>query len=211
MSRITTRDPASLQARITPDSIYCPPKRPGSDHGDEYHIFFITGNPGLIAYYHKFLAYLSNLLNEDQEISDGVHIYGHSLGGFEFEAEKDTKGTPYGLQQQIDYVETLLENYVGAQNIVPENQDALNASSHKPLKVILMGHSAGAYILLEVLRRHRKKLSPGKGTGMEIVGGVLLFPTITHIAESPSGLKLGVWFALICSFVARAHESCSGC
>lgn len=205
---------APLEAHISPDSIYCPPKRLSSDHG-EYHIFFITGNPGLIAYYHTFLASLSNLFNEDQDISNGVngiHIYGHSLGGFNTTAKNETKVGPYGLQQQIDYVETTLESYIRAQNIIRKSQQAIDTSSHRPLKVILMGHSVGAYILLEVLRRSRKQLSLGRETGMEIVGGVLLFPTITHIAKSPSGLKLGVWLASVCSVVAQAHwSSFSGC
>lgn len=205
---------ARLVAHISPDSIYCPPKRLSSDHG-EYHIFFITGNPGLIAYYHTFLASLSNLFNEDQDISNGVngiHIYGHSLGGFNTTADKAKKVGPYGLQQQIDYVETTLESYVRAQNSIRKSQQAIDTSSQRPLKVILMGHSVGAYILLEVLRRHRKQLSLGRETGIEIVGGVLLFPTITHIAKSPSGLKLGVWLASVCSIVAQAHwSSFSGC
>jgi hypothetical protein len=198
---------APLEAHISLDSIYCPPRRLSSDHG-EYHIFFITGNPGLIAYYHKFLASLSNLFNEDQDISNcvnGVHIYGHSLGGFNTTAEEETKVAPYGLQQQIDYVETTLESYVRAQNSIRKSQQAIETSSQRPLKVILMGHSVGAYILLEVLRRSRKQLSLGGETGMEVVGGVLLFPTVTHIAKSPSGLKLGVWLASVCSVVAQAH------
>lgn len=207
MSDNTRAKFAPLEAHISLDSIYCPPRRLSSDHG-EYHIFFITGNPGLMAYYHKFLASLSNLFNEDQDISNGVngvHIYGHSLGGFNTTAEEETKVAPYGLQQQIDYVETTLESYVRAQNSIRKSQQAIETSSQRPLKVILMGHSVGAYILLEVLRRSRKQLSLGGETGMEVVGGVLLFPTVTHIAKSPSGLKLGVWLASICSVVAQAH------
>lgn len=202
MSKNTRRKSARLQAHISPDSIYCPPKRLSSDHEDDYHIFFIPGNPGLIAYYHTFLANLSNLLDEDQEVPNCVHIYGRSLRGFECNGDKETDNAPYGLQQQIDYVETTLENYVRAQNSTRKSWQAIDTLSPGPLKVILMGHSVGGYILLELLRRHRRKLSLDRGADMEIVGGVLLFPTVTHIAKSPSGLKLGVWLAPLCSCVA---------
>jgi hypothetical protein len=44
-------------------------------------IFFITGNPGLISYYHEFLA----LLAESPQGRDHYAIAGFSLGGFESE------------------------------------------------------------------------------------------------------------------------------
>ena len=179
-------------AQIGPDSIYCPPGNTKSFLGKEYHIFFITGNPGLIAYYHTFLACLSKHLSG---ISDGVHIYGHSLGGFEARGRGRERGhAPYGLQQQIRNVEEGLHAYVRAHESLSsrEGQQATGISIHNPARIILMGHSVGAYILLELIRRHREKVLLGMQTDMEIVGGVLLFPTVTHIAKSPSGLRVGV-------------------
>lgn len=188
----TKGESARLEAHINSDSIYCPPERLSSGYAEEYHIFFITGNPGLIAYYYTFLAILSKLLDDDQEIPNGIHVYGQSLGGFGFKAEEETSKPPYGLEQQIDYVEATLENYVRAQDARPQSRHGIARASHRPLKGILIGHSVGGYILLELLRRHRKKLSVGKNTDLKIVGGILLFPSVTHIAKSPSGLKLGV-------------------
>ncbi|KAL8951767.1 MAG: hypothetical protein Q9222_002288 [Ikaeria aurantiellina] len=49
-----------------------------------------------------------------------------------------------------------------------------------------MGHSVGAYILLEIIRNHRKRIEDG-AKDFDLIGGILLFPTITHIARSPSG------------------------
>ena len=194
-SKSPRTESARLQAHISPESIYCPPKRLSSTPAGDYHIFFITGNPGLIAYYHTFLASLATLLDEHHEVSQGFHVYGHSLGGFNSSTDKKTNNAPYGLQQQIEFVESTLEKYVRAQSGVHRSQQAIDTSSHSPLKVILVGHSVGGYILLEVLRRHRKKVSLGEAMDMQIVGGVLLFPSVTHIAESPSGLKLGVRLA----------------
>jgi hypothetical protein len=51
--------------------------------------------------------------------------------------------------------------------------------------ITLIGHSVGAYILLELITRIRKSSSP-----LNIRGGILLFPTVTHLAQSPSGIKV---------------------
>ncbi|KAI9875744.1 MAG: hypothetical protein M1830_008054 [Pleopsidium flavum] len=184
-----------LEVHVNPQSFYRPPPHINTGPEDEYHTFFITGNPGLIAYYHTFLACLVQLLDEKRGVSSGVHVYGHSLAGFQpFDSPGDAPHAPYRLQQQIGYVEETLQSYVRSQRLRSANQEGEHpggASSQRSLKIILIGHSVGAYILLELIRRHRKQVSLGRGEEMDIVGGVLLFPTITHIAKSPSGVKLG--------------------
>lgn len=66
----------------------------------------------------------------------------------------------------------------------------------KGVKVILAGHSVGAFIAMEVLRtlgeRRKKKDVKWLGQEAEIVGGVMLFPTVMDIAKSPSGRVLSV-------------------
>lgn len=60
-------------------------------------------------------------------------------------------------------------------------------------RVILVGHSVGAYIGLEILRRWREKGKKGeREVRMRIMGYVGLWPTVTWIGRSPSGRKLGV-------------------
>lgn len=49
----------------------------------------------------------------------------------------------------------------------------------KECKVILIGHSAGAYITLQMMKRYHDK--------DKFLKGILLFPAIEHIMESPSG------------------------
>src|SRR5205814_5595606 len=64
-----------------------------------------------------------------------------------------------------------------------------------PEKVILVGHSVGAYVMLEVIRRWKlstQGFSPETSTILEIIGGILLFPTVTNIAKSPSGKWISV-------------------
>jgi pimeloyl-ACP methyl ester carboxylesterase len=74
------------------------------------------------------------------------------------------------------------------------------ATSGQPPRVIIVGHSVGAYILLEILRRHRERLlgnpKDDAADGMRIEGGIYLFPTVTHIAKSKSGRKFSVGYTL---------------
>lgn len=71
-----------------------------------------------------------------------------------------------------------------------------DAPSQRP-RVILMGHSVGTYIAMEVLRRHRENqttttAAAAGDSGFDIVGGIMLFPTVMDIANSPAGQKLTV-------------------
>ncbi len=194
MKEVSKEGTSPLEPHINSESFYSPPNNRALGPENEHHIFFIPGNPGLIRYYHAFLACLSKGLGESGSKPNSIHIYGHSLGGFlSPEESTETRQAPYGLQQQIDYVEATLQSYVQSQQFDDGNaQESGKLSSQKPIQIILIGHSVGTYILLELIRRHREKLSLGKGEELRIVGGVLLFPTVTHLAKSPSGVKLGV-------------------
>jgi len=57
--------------------------------------------------------------------------------------------------------------------------------------MILIGHSVGTFILLEVLQRLRKSASP-----INVKAGILLMPTVMDLAESSSGLKLSRLFRI---------------
>ncbi|KAI9929888.1 hypothetical protein ASPWEDRAFT_99651 [Aspergillus wentii DTO 134E9] len=153
-------------------------------------IYFISGNPGLISYYHPFLSFLSSKLSswaEKQPKSQQdttFQIYGRNLGGFDIgpEGENAEKDAPYyGLEEQICIVQERLEELVHSKDRV-----GANLPGGAVPKVILIGHSVGTYIAMEIMRRHRERRS----SGFDIVGGVLLFPTVVDIAKSPSGQKL---------------------
>ncbi|KIN05902.1 hypothetical protein OIDMADRAFT_112461 [Oidiodendron maius Zn] len=141
-----------------------------------YHlIFLITGNPGLVSYYNVFLTTLHRLLSEKESDKDVFHIYGESLAGFE---DNDTPskvtGLPYSLEEQIETRMQSLKN----QHIPsgPRQDQAYDS-------IILIGHSVGTYIILEMLQRLKR--SPH----LNIRAGILLFPTVTRLADSPRGLK----------------------
>ncbi|KAL9138732.1 MAG: hypothetical protein Q9175_000087 [Cornicularia normoerica] len=162
---------------------------PSTDSTDgktqDYLIYFIPGNPGLIQFYQPFLSKLHILLSKlSTTESSKFHICGHSLRGFE-SAQDDKKVQipryPLGLEQQIKAQERLLYEYVRSHR---------NRTGNNP-KVILMGHSVGCYLLLELIRQHRDKIEEGE-EDFDLIGGILLFPTITDIAKSPLGMVFGV-------------------
>ena len=166
---------------------YAPPPDRSNDGKQDILIYMITGNPGLIAYYEPFLSTLhSLLLSSPASQSANFYILGCSFTGFEISptgSGKESK-TPVGLGKQIQDTEDRLYAYVD------EHQRSSTANG-RPLKVILMGHSVGAYILLELIQQHKNKVDSGE-KDFDLVGGILLFPTITHIAQSPSGMVASV-------------------
>ena len=191
---------------ITPNYFIHTPEGPPTDE-PPITIFFITGNPGLIGYYHTFLSLLSSKLAAF--IPDTrFQIYGHSLSGFELDdstlgttqAPKaeletpETKGSDdyYDVDGQISFVHRRLDEFLIT------HSDGSKAG--KRPKVILMGHSLGTYIAMEVLRRHRERQKAAAATAtsataeveFDIIGGIMLFPTVVDIAKSPSGRKLNV-------------------
>ncbi|KAJ5182580.1 hypothetical protein N7492_000196 [Penicillium capsulatum] len=218
-----------METQVTPNT-FCTYTGPPAE--TEVTVFFISGNPGLISYYHPFLSLLAQNLasTHEQDQSPGnpfpCQIYGCSLGGFEIETDDaSTRPSPqpkkhdgdqhhsqdqsrtldyYDLEDQIHFIHRKLTALMRA-----------NAASNPELasrrqKVVLIGHSVGAYMAMEILRRHREAtFNPQPTAGsqpselkqkqaeFDIVGGVMLFPTVVDIAASPSGRKLTTLLSFI--------------
>lgn len=142
-------------------------------------------------------------------------IYGRNLGGFDTDnntvvnegsqgmsgdvsigGESKVSVKLYGLEEQIGFVQNVLEDFMS--RVPPGNVDGDSEGAFLKPRVILMGHSVGSYIAMEILRRHREKDKETNGvyvdqaTGFDIIGGIMLFPTIVDIAKSASGRKLTV-------------------
>ncbi|KAK2799689.1 hypothetical protein FQN50_008389 [Emmonsiellopsis sp. PD_5] len=228
-----------ITPHITPNSILTTTNPNLSPADEPTLIFLIPGNPGLISYYQTFLPLLSVYLSTSDDgnnISPPYIIHGKSLGGFEIDepspiiktsinrkpttsnTQKNQPGTEeesptqqktclYSLSQQIEHVERNLLDYVDAWRR-PNPQEGIKR--RKP-KVILMGHSIGSYIAMEIMRRHREGETTnhqGDGGEMDIIGAVLLFPTVIDIAKSASGRKLTTllhipYLALLASLLAK--------
>jgi len=148
------------------DITHLPAPQTQTQHSKPYHIYFIPGNPGLVSYYTTFLTILHRSLNSPNFSSLArVTIHGESLAGFELDSQPRTRA-PLSLQSQISHVQSRIAAY---------------SAQHAHPRLILIGHSVGAYIALEVLRRRLQDAN--------VVAAILLFPTVTHIAASPNGLR----------------------
>jgi pimeloyl-ACP methyl ester carboxylesterase len=81
---------------------------------------------------------------------------------------------PAQIQAHVEFLDELLAVY---DNDLPD-------ATATPTRVLLVGHSIGAWFVQEVLKA-RPALRPR-------VGAYMLFPTISHIARSPHGRMLSV-------------------
>ena len=160
----------------------------------DYHVFFLTGNPGCIEYYHDFLAILFHSLSKSPVIQRRharFHVYGHSLANFVDDA---AVGSALGikvilsLQEQIHFVVEKLRLYV--EHHKQKEGKGADGQSDSLCRVILVGHSVGTWMSMEILSR----LQTGQLTiqGLHVVSMIALFPTIIWLARSPSGLRFGV-------------------
>ncbi|OAL73076.1 hypothetical protein A7D00_2849 [Trichophyton violaceum] len=200
----------NLNPHITPNS-FLSHVSPGSAGGGTSSlspsttlIYFISGNPGLIAYYHLFFSLLSSELSQANATSNGNGSYiirGRSLGGFEVPASNSAANTAlYSLNDQISFMEQDLESFVHAWQDAAMREHKLDERPRA--NVIVMGHSVGAYMAMEIMRHRRenaglqRKLQTTRdangngdtnGLGLDIIGGIMLFPTVVDIAKSPNG------------------------
>eukprot|EP00898_Chlorokybus_atmophyticus_P009196 jgi/Chlat1/9278/Chrsp99S08499 len=95
-------------------------------------ICFLPGNPGVIAYYARFLSELHTAFNGQATVV-GLGYAGH--GG------KDVRGSQlYGLRDQIEHKLAFLD------------------SMDESLPVVLIGHSIGSYMVLEMLRKRPERV-----------------------------------------------------
>jgi pimeloyl-ACP methyl ester carboxylesterase len=200
-----------LKSSISPDSfLHIPSSFSPAQCNENNLIFFIPGNPGLVSYYHTFLSLLSD--PKTSANTSKCVVAGFSLGGFEVALDGESvhsenrirfpengpNGPFYSLREQIDLTTARLEALVGTlQTQLKAGQDSPAHAPSARWKVILIGHSVGAYISIEVLRLHKQKLS-GRASALKgsairdqqnfkISAAFLLTPTVVDIALSPSG------------------------
>ncbi|RSM07807.1 hypothetical protein CEP52_005001 [Fusarium oligoseptatum] len=150
---------------------------PSDRHNDATHhalIYYVCGNPGLIEYYTDFLKLLRGLLDK-VENDTAYDIYGRNLFGF-VDDEHESSGPENQLWDLNGQIEGIYDD-VAARRVDSKPYDF----------VILMGHSVGSYICVEIFHRHLE--SPERAPHLNLRHGFLLFPTLTHIARSNSGLK----------------------
>ncbi|RVD85948.1 uncharacterized protein DFL_004248 [Arthrobotrys flagrans] len=132
-----------------------------------YAIFHIPGNPGLVSYYTNYLTALSDHLSNIPGCE--FTIFGASLGGFNTSPSPNTPSSFVSLRDQISRQVEIISHLL---------------TTHPSLKIIITGHSLGAYLFLSLLHNfslHNPALKS------RIIGGIGLFPALTHLAKSSSG------------------------
>ena len=125
-------------------------------------ILFISGNPGVLEYYTSFLLHLRTLVPHG--ILATSHI-GH-------DATLSAPTTPLTLNEQLESKVELVEALLKRQNG--------RTSDEKP-SLVLMGHSVGAWMFCEVMKRVEGAQA-----------GILLFPSLGWIADTWNGRSVWV-------------------
>ncbi|XP_077668599.1 lipid droplet-associated hydrolase isoform X5 [Eretmochelys imbricata] len=74
-----------------------------------------------------------------------------------------------------------LEDVFGLHGQIEHKLDFLRKNVPKDMKLVLIGHSIGCYITLEMMKR---------ASELQVLRSVLLFPTIERMAQSPQGKLL---------------------
>uniref|UniRef100_A0A4W3JBH0 Lipid droplet-associated hydrolase n=1 Tax=Callorhinchus milii TaxID=7868 RepID=A0A4W3JBH0_CALMI len=121
----------------------------------------IPGNPGIAGYYKTFMQILHQTMDQKYPVWVISHA-GHCVPPESMEMMEDIElEDVFGLNGQIEHKLAFLRKYV------PED-----------VKIVLIGHSIGCYIILEMMKREPQ---------LQVLKAVLLFPTIERMAESPQG------------------------
>lgn len=168
-------------------------------------VYYLTGNPGLINYYTLFLTHLRSLL-DTIETQRGhkvtFTIYGRDLAGFDAHDHPKpfnrTDHPPHDVEYEINHC----YKHLLAANKLPASTAAgkPHPRAGEPFdEVVLVGHSLGTYIALELFHRHLQ--DPSAAPALRLRAGVLLFATIAHLARAPNA----VWFNFLRArpFLAR--------
>jgi len=160
-------------------------------------VYLIPGNPGLVEFYDQFIAHLldctSSAWTQQQQLA-GCEVVcaghlGHSLrhnSNLDFRFLENFKlwnQFPHpravgsaSLSDQLDYHSQLIANII--HHGIPNPAKT---------KLIIIGHSVGAYIATKLLERYPTRIA-------HMIG---LFPTISQIGRSPNGRRLRPLFSPI--------------
>ncbi|XP_015698868.1 lipid droplet-associated hydrolase isoform X3 [Oryza brachyantha] len=132
------------------------------------HVLLIPGNPGIVAFYKDFVEELYENLGGKASITAIGHI-SHS--------KKDAeRGRLFSLHEQIDHKVDFIEQEF----------------QHSEQSLVLVGHSIGAYICLEIFNRLQKKVKFCVG----------LYPFLTLNKNSIKQSAIG--------YIARSSFLCKG-
>uniref|UniRef100_A0A671QY45 Lipid droplet-associated hydrolase n=2 Tax=Sinocyclocheilus anshuiensis TaxID=1608454 RepID=A0A671QY45_9TELE len=127
-------------------------------------ILVIPGNPGVVGFYKTYVWTLYQTFIRRYPVWAVSHA-GHSMPPETYDMIEDASVTEeedvFGLNGQIEHKLTFLRKHVP-----------------RDTNLLLIGHSIGCYIILEMMKRDPE---------LKVVKAVMLFPTIERMAYSPQG------------------------
>ncbi|GAA5909021.1 hypothetical protein JCM6882_004970 [Rhodosporidiobolus microsporus] len=140
-------------------------------------LVFIPGNPGLVSYYRFFLTSLRAALPSPLRESTEMYALGH-LG---HSTSPGAGGKGFKPQEQAS-LEEQVEDKI---RFVDELKKQHAFGEEGGAKVVLLGHSIGAWVGLQILK-----------TRPTLIHALhMLFPTISHMAQTPNGRTLSPLFS----------------
>ncbi|KAM4626043.1 lipid droplet-associated hydrolase [Polymixia lowei] len=139
----------------------------GSCHihsGQKVLFLIIPGNPGVVGFYRTFMQTLHSMFGYRHPVWAVSHA-GHCVPPDTMDMLEDApstaEGDVFGLNGQIEHKLAFLRKHVPRET-----------------SLVLVGHSIGCYIILEMMKRDPE---------LKVMKAVMLFPTIEHMAQTPQG------------------------
>jgi hypothetical protein len=139
----------------------------------------ISGNPGLLNYYLPFLNHLHGLLPPTHAIISTSHV-GHS-------PNLPAPAQPVDLFGHLDAkveLASALRQSLDAWSDGTKGDAGGQFTSSRP-KLVIMGHSVGGWLMVEVIKRMNRH-------ERLVHAGYVLFPSLGYLAESRNGRTLWV-------------------
>lgn len=145
-----------------------PPREAAPHRRPPTFVVMLPGNPGVPDCYTRYLAAVAaQAARDDAAAAGGSGFPLHTLTIGHTAHTADTAcGTRYSLDDQLAHKRAVL---------------AALLARHPDARLVLAGHSVGAYMVVELLRA----LPPAA-----VVRCVLLTPTLSNIGASPNGVRL---------------------
>ncbi|XP_039605719.1 lipid droplet-associated hydrolase [Polypterus senegalus] len=136
----------------------------GCEESSSVLFLIIPGNPGIVGFYKTFMQVIYQSFDKKYPVWAVSHA-GHCVPPDVMDMKEDTNEAKledvFGLNGQVEHKLAFLKQYVP-----------------REVKLVLVGHSIGCYIILEIMKRDPL---------LQVLKSVLLFPTIERMAQSPQG------------------------
>ncbi|MED6265925.1 hypothetical protein CHARACLAT_030433 [Characodon lateralis] len=130
--------------------------------GQNMLFLIIPGNPGVVGFYKTFMQTLHSILGYPVwAVSHAGHCAPPDSMDMVEDASAAAKWDVFGLNGQIQHKLAFLQKHVP-----------------KDTSLVLLGHSIGCYMILEMMKRDPE---------LKVLKAIMLFPTIERMSQTPQG------------------------